>query len=869
MVLFTKRKIFLLTLFFTVAFQAIYAQVKIGDNSTTINSASLLELETPNKGLVLPRISIGNVASSSPLPTGLLTGTVVYNTNAAITGGSGAGIYFWNGTQWTFLATSASASIAWNITGNSGTNATINFLGTKDSTDLVFRTNNTENMRITATGKIGIGTVAPTARLQVTDSSVLFSATGTASATPGNTPVDGAGRRMMWYADKAAFRVGYVTANNWNKDSIGQYSFAGGYNAKAKGISSVALGNNSAAGGDYSVAIGNADTANGSSATAFGNKSIASGRNSVAMGWHDTASGDYTLAFGAEASATNYGSTAIGQNVLSSGNSAVAMGLHASATNYGSTAIGQYVLSSGNSAVAMGYSTTASGASSTAMGSASKASGDQSTALGNVTTASGSSSTALGNVTTASGDQSTALGNSTIASGSVSTAMGTATVASGSVSTAMGGNTTAPSGFETVIGRYNTTYTPASVTDWNAADRLFTIGNGTSSSSTSNAVTILKGGNIGIGVSTPGAKLEVNGTFKLTNGSQGASKVLTSDVTGLATWQTPTAADGSETKISAGTNISVTGSGTTAAPYVVNTASASNGLTTTSGVTKLGGALTAATTIAGGANKMSFTSSATDGFNVDGTTLSIDAVNHRVGIGTSTPDAKLSVNGILTASDRAYFNNGINVGSTGFPAVSITTTTAAINGVPANTSGNIYYEAAGTENHVFGGNVTPDADNTRSLGLSTARWSTVYSANGVVQTSDGRLKTNIKPLNYGLSTVMQMHPVTYNWKKEPNTNKMVGFIAQDMEQLVPEAVEAPNATGEYYGMKYTELIPVLTKAIQEQQLQIEQLKKELATAQKTNADVEALVKRMAQLESTISQNTTANPASLHTSVNTK
>ena len=82
---------------------AVYAQVKIGDNSTTINSASLLELETTDKGFVLPRVSLTDVSSSLPLASGLLTSTIVYNTNAATTGGSGTGVYYWDGSKWNFF----------------------------------------------------------------------------------------------------------------------------------------------------------------------------------------------------------------------------------------------------------------------------------------------------------------------------------------------------------------------------------------------------------------------------------------------------------------------------------------------------------------------------------------------------------------------------------------------------------------------------------------------------------------------------------------------------------------------------------------------------------------------------------------------
>jgi hypothetical protein len=55
----------------------------------------------------------------------------------------------------------------------------------------------------------------------------------------------------------------------------------------------------------------------------------------------------------------------------------------------------------------------------------------------------------------------------------------------------------------------------------------------------------VNGGNVGVGTSTPGAKLEVAGQVKITGGTPGAGKVLTSDATGLASWQTPTGGSGS------------------------------------------------------------------------------------------------------------------------------------------------------------------------------------------------------------------------------------------------------------------------------------------------------------------------------------
>ncbi|MCS7226973.1 MAG: hypothetical protein NZ821_08285, partial [Gloeomargarita sp. SKYB31] len=68
-------------------------------------------------------------------------------------------------------ASSLASSTAWSLVGNSGTNPTTNFLGTTDGQPLVIRTNNTERLRITQTGDVGIGTTTPSARLHVAGSS--------------------------------------------------------------------------------------------------------------------------------------------------------------------------------------------------------------------------------------------------------------------------------------------------------------------------------------------------------------------------------------------------------------------------------------------------------------------------------------------------------------------------------------------------------------------------------------------------------------------------------------------------------------------------------------------------------------------------
>lgn len=120
-------------------------------------------------------------------------------------------------------------------------------------------------------GNCGIGVYTlPAARLHVQDSSVLFAAPSTLPVTPGNTPVSGPGNRMMWYADKAAFRAGNVVNDSWDKDKIGNVSFATGSNTQASGITSFAAGNFAFAYGDAAVAIGFSVFARAKGAATFG-----------------------------------------------------------------------------------------------------------------------------------------------------------------------------------------------------------------------------------------------------------------------------------------------------------------------------------------------------------------------------------------------------------------------------------------------------------------------------------------------------------------------------------------------------------------------------------------------------------------------
>ena len=96
-------------------------------------------------------------------------------------------------------------------------------------------------------------------------------------------------------------------------------------------------------------------------------------------------------------------------------------------------------------------------------------------------------------------------------------------------------------------------------------------------------------------------------------------------------------------------------------------------------------------------------------------------------------------------------------------------------------------------------------------------------------TSDKRLKTNIKPLEGALQSVLKLQGVTFNWKDETNhrPGQNIGFIAQEVKEILPEIVNGGGKDKEgneiYYSIEYATLTPVLVEAIKEQQEAINKL----------------------------------------------
>jgi hypothetical protein len=104
----------------------------------------------------------------------------------------------------------------------------------------------------------------------------------------------------------------------------------------------------------------------------------------------------------------------------------------------------------------------------------------------------------------------------------------------------------------------------------------------------------------------------------------------------------------------------------------------------------------------------------------------------------------------------------------------------------------------------------------------------IYATNTSISgISDQRLKENIKDLDVGLDAIMALRPRKYDWKPESgNSGKNVrGFIAQEVEAIFPDLIDEWKSEGKItYKSLRQDFIPMLVKAIQEQQAQIEELK---------------------------------------------
>jgi len=502
------------------------------------------------------------------------------------------------------------------------------------------------------TGNVGIGTTTPLARLHVKDSSVLFSASNPPLFPYGPPPIQGYGRRMMWYPAKSAFRAGYVEGPYWDEVNTGLYSTAFGINTRAMG--------------EYT--------------TAFGYTTIALGTGSMSMGAFSLASGTY--------------------------------------------------------------------------------------------------STAMGGETKASGDYSTSMGLNSVASGKASTAIGEATKSQGYAGTALGMYNDPVVAVQTAI----STTTP-----------LFIIGNGDADDVRSNAMVVLKSGNVGIGTSTPGFSLN----FALATGDK----------------------------------ISLFGNSGNHYGFGIQ-----------SNLLQIHASAVGEDIAFGYGSSSSFSE-----------TMRIKG-NGNVGIGTTNPMGTLHVSA-GNASLALFGPNA--VGGQLYVGATIANQTTATTAQVMASDGNLHIDPAAAHNIYIGYYQPRDVfinPNGGNVGIGTTAPSEKLHVAGNVLAiahttpSDARFKKNIQPIQDPMEKLMQLNGVTYEYKTNEfpdrgfDDNEQVGVIAQDVEKVFPHLVFTDDKG--YKAVDYPKLIPVLIESIKAERMLITTLTTHVKEQQQQIDELKMLVNKL-------------------------
>lgn len=251
-----------------------------------------------------------------------------------------------------------------------------------------------------------------------------------------------------------------------------------------------------------------------------------------------------------------------------------------------------------------------------------------------------------------------------------------------------------------------------------------------------------------------------------------------------------------------------------------------------------------------------------------GTTATAGKINVSYNSGTGIPHLMLSE---TTANDyaRITFRNTASVGSDYWDIAG--KASGSVNDPFFNlfyfngTVGNNFFSIDRTNNNVeVDGDIVPfDVAFDIGNNLSSEHWDDCV-ADDFINFSDERLKQNIQSLPATLPLLMQLKPVTYEYKKEHNIDgrHRTGFIAQDVQEVFPNVVidedydrdaitgEVIHSKSDYLSMNYIELIPITIKALQEQQKMIDAKDKQLEEQDARITDLEA---ELAAIKAMLSQ----------------
>ena len=321
--------------------------------------------------------------------------------------------------------------------------------------------------------------------------------------------------------------------------------------------------------------------------------------------------------------------------------------------------------------------------------------------------------------------------------------------------------------------------------------------------------------------------------LRITDGTKGAGSTITSLRGILIDDQTQgnTNNIGIDTQVSSGANKwNIYASGT-AANYFAGQAQFANGSVGTPSISNINDTNTG----------IFFPAADTIGFVEGGVEVARFDNAANFGVGTTSPVA-IGAN-YTTIDIRGSSGGGLRMGTT-------STSYAQLYG----NSGGMNYDAVGTH-FWYVGSVEGMRLNATGLGVGTTNPATTLHANGTIRytnrpaagtitaigfdangnlkasSSSLRYKHDIEDYNKGIETLMQLRPVSFKFNGEERTN--IGFIAEEVDALGLSEVMLYNEEEQPEGVIYANMVSLLTKAIQEQQHIIDELKIKVAALEKT------------------------------------
>lgn len=143
------------------------AAQNVGINATGAAPAApaMLDVAAADRGVLVPRVALSAINNNAPIGAGVVQSLLVFNTATAGAGVNAVtpGYYYWSGAPANVWIRFAGDGDAWRTTGNAGTIAGTNFIGTTDAIDFVVKTGGAaaanERMRVLAGGKVVVNNV--------------------------------------------------------------------------------------------------------------------------------------------------------------------------------------------------------------------------------------------------------------------------------------------------------------------------------------------------------------------------------------------------------------------------------------------------------------------------------------------------------------------------------------------------------------------------------------------------------------------------------------------------------------------------------------------------------------------------------------